>query len=49
MAAMLYSLIRVVLDAIATSRSNEAKAFGLPRPAARQFDGQAPLLEDARG
>jgi hypothetical protein len=26
-----------------------AAAFGLPRPWARQFDGQAPLLEDARG
>jgi hypothetical protein len=24
-------------------------AFDLPRPAARQTDGQAPLLEDARG
>jgi hypothetical protein len=26
-----------------------AAAFDLPRRAARQFDGQAPLLEDARG
>ncbi len=26
-----------------------AAAFDLPRPPTRQSDGQAPLLEDARG
>jgi hypothetical protein len=34
------------------SALTEAAAFDLPRRAARQFDGQAPLLpllEDARG
>ena len=30
-------------------RPHAAAAFDLPRPPARQFDGQAPLLKDARG
>ena len=33
----------------AMSALTAAAAFDLSRPAARQFDGQAPLLEDARG
>ena len=36
---------RVILTSVPTA----AAAFDLPRPAARQSDGQAPLLEDARG
>ena len=31
------------------STLTEAAAFDLPGRAARQFDGQTPLLEDARG